>query len=313
MQLRGIHARKSATRNAILIEGLTHEGSEKLVQTASDIGVTPEGKAQVIFPWFGKIDQYLEKNPELVDTAQGYEVSLLAHHTFVFTLEDERTPEEYIKGLSKCYPNYTIHHECCSIAIPTGCYKKSYKNGEVVDNYPIEDYSKEAYELAFQLWGEFAQEIKDNFKYWEEEGTYIPIPEEEKLCIYRLSIDCGRHGYLDGIFTATPEQVCALIESEVYVHFGEDLGKHSDILYRSLEESEINLVSSDPKVVKVFVENDLATGHNPFNYLERTDVDIDQLVADRRKDKVANSETQKEIIIPKATEREIKAEPPFHC
>jgi hypothetical protein len=55
------------------------------------------------------------------------------------------------------------------------------------------------------------------------------------------------------------------MDSRIKVYFGEVLGKHSEI-YGPIETSDIELVTSDPSAVKMFLDNDLSTGFNPFDY-----------------------------------------------
>lgn len=83
--------------------------------------------------------------------------------------------------------------------------------------------------------------------------------------IYRFYWDCGRNGHLSGIFLATADEVEDLIGREV--HFGEVLGKHSDV-YGTIEDGEITLVTTDPAAVAVFRKFDLSEGYNPFSYSE---------------------------------------------
>ena len=47
--------------------------------------------------------------------------------------------------------------------------------------------------------------------------------------IYEFSLQCGRQGELEGYFIATDKNVLDFITKEPEVHFGEVLGKHSDI------------------------------------------------------------------------------------
>lgn len=88
-----------------------------------------------------------------------------------------------------------------------------------------------------------------------------------KLGIYKLDFDCGRQGSLEGIFVAYSEEVKQLIDSGVEVYFGEALGKHSEVC-GSIEEREITFVTDNEEFVKMFVENDMQSGYNPFNYLD---------------------------------------------
>lgn len=83
--------------------------------------------------------------------------------------------------------------------------------------------------------------------------------------IYRFKCDCGRMGKLEGIFIADSTDVKNLIGSSV--NFGEVLGKHSEVC-GEIEEHEIELVTDDEKCVEMFEFFNLATGYNPFDYLE---------------------------------------------
>lgn len=90
--------------------------------------------------------------------------------------------------------------------------------------------------------------------------------------IYKMEIPCGRQGTLYGIFVADTEKVKALFEEQTEVYFGEVLGKHSDVEVIFQEDDvELTLVSSDPKVVKMFEANKMETGYNPFDYLDEED------------------------------------------
>lgn len=83
--------------------------------------------------------------------------------------------------------------------------------------------------------------------------------------VYRLNIDCGRSGNLEGVFVAKKEHVKILIESGIQVYFGEVLGKHSEV-FGAIEEKEITLLSDLEEVVRIVEEYELSTGYNPFGY-----------------------------------------------
>lgn len=85
--------------------------------------------------------------------------------------------------------------------------------------------------------------------------------------IYKMNFDCGRMGSLTGIFVADIAKMNGLIQSGATVYFGEVLGKHSDI-HGPIEESDITLVSDTPDFVALFEHHDMATGYNPFDYIE---------------------------------------------
>lgn len=86
-----------------------------------------------------------------------------------------------------------------------------------------------------------------------------------KKGIYKLHIDCGRSGVVEGLFVTYTLYVEALLASKVVVYFGEILGKHSEI-HKAIEPEEIKLITKEKKVVKMFEAYNLAIGHNPFNY-----------------------------------------------
>lgn len=83
--------------------------------------------------------------------------------------------------------------------------------------------------------------------------------------IYRMNIDCGRAGELEGTFTATNDQVCKLTDGTVGVYFGEVLGKHSEVCGK-IEPNEVELLSNNPEVVEVFNKYNFGSGYNPFEY-----------------------------------------------
>lgn len=83
--------------------------------------------------------------------------------------------------------------------------------------------------------------------------------------LYEFNFDCGRAGFLTGVFISTDEEVQSIIGKEVY--FGEVLGKHSDV-FGTIDEGEITLVTNDETVVSVLKEKRFSAGYNPFDYLD---------------------------------------------
>ena len=86
--------------------------------------------------------------------------------------------------------------------------------------------------------------------------------------IYEFYWDCGRQGFLEGLFIADSDEVKEAIGKKV--HFGEALGKHSEI-YGELEELDIVLVTDDPVAINVVERYELTKGYNPLNYIEDDD------------------------------------------
>ena len=83
--------------------------------------------------------------------------------------------------------------------------------------------------------------------------------------IYKLNLDCGREGSLYGIFIADKEYVDVLVNNDIEVYFGEILGKHSDISL-TINDTDIELITDDVKVIDMFEEYELSTGIDPFDY-----------------------------------------------
>ena len=93
--------------------------------------------------------------------------------------------------------------------------------------------------------------------------------------IYKLNLDCGREGSLYGIFIADKEYVNVLVNNDIEVYFGEILGKHSDISL-TINDTDIELITDDAKVIDMFEEYELSTGINPFGY-HAYDFDYDSI------------------------------------
>lgn len=85
--------------------------------------------------------------------------------------------------------------------------------------------------------------------------------------LYRFHEYCGRMGDLTGIFVAEETDVQKLIDEHTTVHFGEVLGKHSDIQVR-IEASNFEALTDDPSFIEKFEQFRCASGINPFSYLE---------------------------------------------
>lgn len=86
-----------------------------------------------------------------------------------------------------------------------------------------------------------------------------------KKGIYKLHVDVGRYGVLEGIFVAYKLYVDVLLSSKVVIYYGEVLGKHSEIS-SYVEPEEIKLITDDKKVIKTFEKYNLSCGYNPFEY-----------------------------------------------
>lgn len=83
--------------------------------------------------------------------------------------------------------------------------------------------------------------------------------------IYKLSIDCGRMGEIEGVFVSTPDEVARITGKEIY--FGEILGKHSEIS-EVMTVDNLKLISIDEEAIKLIEANGLMSGYNPFDYFD---------------------------------------------
>ena len=83
--------------------------------------------------------------------------------------------------------------------------------------------------------------------------------------LYKMNLDCGRQGNLEGIFVAEDEDVEILLKHQLEIQFGEVLGKHSDVC-GYIGEDEIEKITSDENVIKIFEQYKLKSGYNPFSY-----------------------------------------------
>lgn len=83
--------------------------------------------------------------------------------------------------------------------------------------------------------------------------------------LYKLNVDCGRQGCLEGVFIADSEDVEYLTSNSISVYFGEVLGKHSEIS-GILGKDDIKLITTEQNVVDVVEKYGLQNGYNPFEY-----------------------------------------------
>ena len=91
------------------------------------------------------------------------------------------------------------------------------------------------------------------------------MDKNKELAIYRFNLYVDRMGSIEGTFTATPNHVRLLVDSGMQVHFGEVLGKHSEII-AEIAKADIELITDNAEVVSMFEEYGLGCGYNPFNF-----------------------------------------------
>lgn len=78
------------------------------------------------------------------------------------------TPSEMMKTLAKMHPDISIKHDYAEEQIAFMCGHDEYANGELVEENTYDAYSKEAFEMYFDLWG-----CEDEFKFDPVKGTYV--------------------------------------------------------------------------------------------------------------------------------------------
>lgn len=86
--------------------------------------------------------------------------------------------------------------------------------------------------------------------------------------IYRLAVDYGRMGYVEGLFIAEKADVLKIAGKTV--HFGEILGKHSEVSVDINDES-LTVLSEDQDFIAKFEEimgEGTISGYNPLHFYE---------------------------------------------
>ena len=91
--------------------------------------------------------------------------------------------------------------------------------------------------------------------------------------VYKFHYETYRSGDLEGLFIAEQSEVEHLLRNGIEIHFGEVLGKHSDVSV-IMDDTVLWEASSDPAAIKIIEDLELESGINPLNYYE------DQLTMD---------------------------------
>jgi len=94
----------------------------------------------------------------------------------------------------------------------------------------------------------------------------------DKNILWKFKWDCGREGYLKGLFIAPKSEVESIVGKEIY--FGEALGKHSEI-FGELESSDLEQVDASDGLIKELEElfGTTVSGYNPLEYVYEEDED----------------------------------------
>ena len=84
--------------------------------------------------------------------------------------------------------------------------------------------------------------------------------------IWKLDLDYGRDGDLQGIFVAEKEDLDAIDGKTLY--FGDALGRHSNVTKVCNLSKDIKKVTDNAEAVAMFEKYDMEIGYNPLAYLE---------------------------------------------
>ncbi len=79
-----------------------------------------------------------------------------------------------VQKFAEKYPQLKITHDYAEEQIAFFCGKHEYENGKVVARNDFEEYSKEAYEMYFDLWG-----CEDEFVFDPKQNTYVAKEDVE--------------------------------------------------------------------------------------------------------------------------------------
>ena len=99
--------------------------------------------------------------------------------------------------------------------------------------------------------------------------------------LFAFNADYGRMGFLSGTFLADEDDVFNLTGKKV--HFGEALGKHSDITYE-VDDDDFSIIdikqSSIDDLIKALDGEKTLSGLNPFEYLDEEENFEDDITED---------------------------------
>ena len=157
LELRKIEARRSMLddeqQNMFLAGKICYENKEKTGST------TPY--RWCIANWGTKWNAYQAKGRENV---------------MVF-LTANTPPAPVMEALSRKYPEIEFEHQWASDDFGKDVGTKQYLNGEIVSAYLPEHFSKEAYNMSFEMWDAVPEE--HGYTFDEKTQNYISIPYEE--------------------------------------------------------------------------------------------------------------------------------------
>lgn len=88
------------------------------------------------------------------------------------------------------------------------------------------------------------------------------------LLLYKYHLDCGRMGFLEGIFVAESKEIQGAMGKTLV--FGEALGKNSDIV-ATLEEDNLEILTDDISFINKFKSLKCESGYNPLDFIKQNE------------------------------------------
>lgn len=137
----------------------------------------------------------------------------------------------------------------------------------------IDFFSNASYSLINKRWQIMSIDIYEgaaNYDPCEDCGEQDCTCAEGDVVVNKILCkfywDCGRNGYLEGVFVATQEEIDAIFGKKVY--FGEALGKHSEIS-GIIKNNDITILSTDQDFIQKAEKYKLVPlGYNPLDYMD---------------------------------------------
>lgn len=99
------------------------------------------------------------------------------NENIIVFLTANSSPTPVMEALSKKYPEIEFEHQWASDDFGRDMGMKQYLDGEIVSKYIPEHFSKEAYDLSFEMWDAVPEE--HGYTFDEKTQNYISIPYEE--------------------------------------------------------------------------------------------------------------------------------------
>ena len=94
--------------------------------------------------------------------------------------------------------------------------------------------------------------------------------------IYKFNLNYP-YSIIEGVFTAYPQVIDYLINSQMIINFGEIDGKHSEVI-EAMKPYMFEKISDIPEVVNMFEKYNMETGVNPLREYYNKDWTIEEKI-----------------------------------